>query len=68
MMLFVIGIKHPLNVAVQGPHDADAREHRRAARRRDQDQRFHCRLPLLLMFRSRRVRSAVFLFRGIQSL
>jgi hypothetical protein len=32
------------DVAVQRPHDADAREHRRAARRRDQDQR-HCRLP-----------------------
>src|SRR5258705_5730051 len=31
---------------VQYPHDADARKHRRAARRRNQDQRFHCGLPL----------------------
>jgi hypothetical protein len=29
------------------PHDANARKHRRAAKRRDQDQGFHCRLPLL---------------------
>src|SRR5260370_42490050 len=33
MMLFAIGIKLPLNVAVQGPHDTDARKHRRAAQR-----------------------------------
>jgi len=46
MMLFAIRIEDALNVTVQGPHDADAREHRRAAKRRDQDQRLHCRLPL----------------------
>jgi hypothetical protein len=33
-------------VAVQGSHDADARKHRRAARRRHQDQAFHGGLPL----------------------
>jgi hypothetical protein len=33
-------------VSIQRLHDADPREHRRAARRRDQDQRLHCRLPL----------------------
>jgi hypothetical protein len=33
-------------VAVQCPHDADPREHRRAVRFRDQDQRFHGSLPL----------------------
>ncbi len=34
-----------LDVAVQGSHDADARKHRRTARRRGQDQRFHGGLP-----------------------
>jgi hypothetical protein len=33
-------------VAVQRSHDADARKHRRAAERRDQDQSLHCGLPL----------------------
>src|SRR6266403_5081818 len=47
MMLFAIGIKHPLNVAVQCPHDANPREYRRSARRRDRDQRLHGRLPLV---------------------
>jgi hypothetical protein len=46
MMFHPIGIKHPLNVAVQGSHNADTRKHRRPSRRRDQDQRFHGRLPL----------------------
>jgi len=32
-------------VAVQCLHDADPREHRRAARLRDQEQRLHGRLP-----------------------
>ena len=32
-------------VAVQCPHDADAREHRRATLRRHQDQGLHGRLP-----------------------
>jgi hypothetical protein len=40
------GIEHALDVAVQCPHDADACEHRRAAERRDQDQRLHGGLPL----------------------
>ena len=33
-------------VTVQCLHDADPREHRRASVCRDQDQRFHCHLPL----------------------
>jgi hypothetical protein len=45
MRVFAIRIEDALGVAVQRSHDADAREHRRAAERRDQDQRFHCRLP-----------------------
>jgi hypothetical protein len=45
--LFVIGIKHALNVAVQRPHNADARHHRRAAKRSDWDQGFHGGLPFL---------------------
>jgi hypothetical protein len=47
MLIFAIRIKHPLNVAVQRPHDPDPREHRRTARRRDQYQRLHSRLPFL---------------------
>jgi hypothetical protein len=47
MMILPIRIKHPLDVPVQRSHDVDAREHCRAARRRDQDQRLHCRLPCL---------------------
>src|SRR5258708_10085064 len=39
-------IKHPLDVTVQGSHDPDPREHRRAAASHHQ-QRFNCRLPLL---------------------
>jgi hypothetical protein len=31
-------IQHPLDVTVQGPHDADAREHRRAVLGDDQKQ------------------------------
>jgi hypothetical protein len=42
MMVFAVRIKHALNVAVQRSHDADAGKHRRAARRRDQDQRLSC--------------------------
>jgi hypothetical protein len=44
--VFPVGVEHALGVAVQGSHDADAREHRRAAARRNEDQRRHCRLPL----------------------
>jgi hypothetical protein len=39
------GIKHLLDMAIQGPHDANPREHCRPAGRRDQDQRFHSRKP-----------------------
>jgi len=38
-------IENPFDVAIQGRHDADPREHRRAAQRRDQHQRFDCGLP-----------------------
>jgi hypothetical protein len=38
MMVFAVGIEHPLDVTVQGPHDADAREHRRAVLVDDQKQ------------------------------
>jgi hypothetical protein len=41
MMLFASWTKHPFNVPVQCPHDADARQHGMAAPRRDQDQGFH---------------------------
>jgi len=35
MRVFPIGVKHPLNVTVQRPHDPDPREHRWSARRHD---------------------------------
>jgi hypothetical protein len=46
VVILAIRIEHSLNVAVQGPHDADPREHDRPAGRRDQDQGFHHGLPL----------------------
>jgi len=36
MLVFTIRIERSLDVAVQSPQNADAREHRRSARRRDQ--------------------------------
>jgi hypothetical protein len=41
MVVFPIWIEHALNVAVQCSHDADVREYRWPAQRRDQDQGFH---------------------------
>jgi hypothetical protein len=38
-------IKHPLDVTVQGSHDADPREHRRAAMFCNQQKRLHRGLP-----------------------
>jgi hypothetical protein len=46
MRLFAIGIKLPNVMTVQCPQDADAREHRRAAGSRHQDQGLHRSLPL----------------------
>ena len=40
------GVKLANVAAVQRPHDADTRKHRRAARRRYKDQGLHCGLPL----------------------
>jgi hypothetical protein len=57
MLVLARRIEHPLDMAIQRPHDADAREHRRAAERRDEDQGFHCCLPfggLVLGFRELR--------------
>jgi hypothetical protein len=47
MMFFAVRIEHAFNTAVQCPHDANPREHRRSARCRDQDQGFHRSLPFL---------------------
>jgi hypothetical protein len=41
MVILAIRIKRALDVAVQRPHDADARKHRWTARSRHQDQGFH---------------------------
>jgi hypothetical protein len=46
MMIFSVGIELANVVAVQCPHDADARKHRRAAARHEH-QRFDRSLPLL---------------------
>ena len=45
MLLFARWAEHALDVPIDRPHDADAREHRRAAERRHQDQSFHGCLP-----------------------
>ena len=48
MRVFAIGIELANVVTVQGPHDPDAREHRRAAVAfGDQDQDFNGSLPFL---------------------
>jgi hypothetical protein len=43
---FAIGLNRG-DVPVQSSHDTDPREHRWPAEGHDQQQRFHCRLPLL---------------------
>jgi hypothetical protein len=45
MRSLAIGIEHPLDVAIECPHHADARKHSRAAKRHHQDQGFHRALP-----------------------
>jgi hypothetical protein len=45
MRVFPIRIKLANVATVQRPHHTNARKHRRPARLRDQDQRFHRRLP-----------------------
>ena len=46
MMVLSIRVKLANVAAVQRPHDASARKHRWSARRRDQDQRLYCVLPV----------------------
>jgi hypothetical protein len=46
MMIFAIGVEYPLDVPVQRPHDADAREHRRAVLFRLPGSGIHRGLPL----------------------
>jgi hypothetical protein len=45
MRLFAIGIERALDVTIERPHDADAREHRRAAKTDDEQKSFHHSLP-----------------------
>jgi hypothetical protein len=47
MLIFAIGIKHPLHVPVQCPHDTDACHHGRAVELGDQKQGFDGGLPVL---------------------
>ena len=64
MMILSIRFEHARNVAVQRSHDADAREHRRPARRRHQDQGLHCGLPFRsLVFSLRKSRDV---FAGVR--
>jgi hypothetical protein len=46
MTIFTRRVEHAFDVSVQCPHDADTRKYGRSSERRDQDQGFHCRLPL----------------------
>jgi len=46
MVLFPIRVEDSLDLSIERPHDADAREHGWPAQSRDQAQRFHGRLPL----------------------
>ena len=53
-------IEFALDVTVQRSHDPDAREHRRASERDDEDQSFHCRLPFLcFMLGLRKLRDVI---------
>jgi hypothetical protein len=45
MRLFPRAIKHPFNVPVQRPHDADPRKHRWSAMFGNQKQHLHSGLP-----------------------
>jgi hypothetical protein len=47
MKVFARRIEHPLDVTVQGPHDTDAREHRRPVMCCNQQKRLHRGLPWL---------------------
>ena len=54
MMVFPVSIEHALDVTVQCPRHADAREHRITAALGDQQQRLHRRLPFFgIMLRAR---------------
>lgn len=44
MVVFAIGVENSLDAAIQGPHDADAREHGWSAKLHDKQKTFHCRL------------------------
>jgi hypothetical protein len=48
MRVFARRIEHPLDVAVQCPHDADAHHHGRPVELDDQEQGFDSGLPFLL--------------------
>jgi hypothetical protein len=51
MMLFARRFEHELDVTIQCLHDADPRQHRRPAFRRDQDQGLRRRLPFRTIIR-----------------
>ena len=47
MLVFAISVEHPLDVAVQSSHDADARHHGRAVELDYHEQGFNRGLPLV---------------------
>ena len=47
MLVFPRRVEHALDVAIQSPHYADAREQRWPVKFRDQQQRFHRGLPFV---------------------
>jgi hypothetical protein len=54
MRVFAVRIEHPLDMSVQGPHDADASEHCRAIAFRDKKQKFDRGPPFLELLFGRR--------------
>ena len=53
-------VEHALDVAVQRPHDTDARKHRRPVLFCDRQQRFHRGLPFVgIVFRFRQLRNVL---------
>ena len=57
MLVFPRRVEHALDVAIQSPHYADAREQRWPVKFRDQQQRFHRGLPFVgIVFRFQQFR------------
>jgi hypothetical protein len=59
-MILAVWVENSLDLSIERPHDADACEHRRAAKLHHKQQAFHCRLPFRgIMFGLRKLRDVV---------